>query len=139
MQAKEFLQWLLENAVPITWFGEWCRDLCYITQNGYVYNLDTRHWLKPYSSKVGYPRIKMCDNQGMYEEFYIHKLLAQAYLPNARNKSKVHHIDNNPRNNSIDNLLWVTGQEHDTLHKLMEKDKKDYYRLVEKIRLENEF
>lgn len=36
----------------------------------------------------------------------IHRLLAQAYLPNPLNKPEVHHIDGNKRNNNLNNLMW---------------------------------
>jgi hypothetical protein len=36
----------------------------------------------------------------------IHRLVAQAFLPNPLNKAEVHHIDGDKRNNAVYNLLW---------------------------------
>lgn len=47
---------------------------------------------------------------------YVHILVAQAFIPNPENKPEVHHIDKNPLNNCVDNLMWVTKEEHAALH-----------------------
>lgn len=46
-----------------------------------------------------------------------HKLVALAFIPNQENKSEIHHIDGNPSNNAVDNLMLVTPEEHKALHK----------------------
>lgn len=43
---------------------------------------------------------------------FIHRLIAEAFIPNPENKPCVHHIDHNKLNNSIDNLMWVSYSEN---------------------------
>ena len=58
-------------------------------------------------NKISYMKIAL--NR---EQFYIHRLLAQAYIPNPENKKQVNHIDGNKLNNNLNNLEWVTPREN---------------------------
>lgn len=44
--------------------------------------------------------------------FYVHRLVAQYFIPNPENKSEVNHIDANKSNNHISNLEWVSRAEN---------------------------
>ena len=61
--------------------------------------------------KNGYKYVTLYHrNQG--KKLYIHRLLAELYIPNPENKRTVNHIDGNKQNNCLTNLEWATDGEN---------------------------
>lgn len=61
----------------------------------------------------GYRRICLTKNK-VEKNKHIHKLVAEAFIPNPNNYSYVNHIDGNKQNNYIDNLEWCTLYQNNT-------------------------
>ena len=59
----------------------------------------------------GYRHVSIQDDAGNKHQYTIHKLVAQAFVPNPDNKPQVDHIDSDPQNNKASNLRWVTQEE----------------------------
>lgn len=62
-------------------------------------------------SNTGYYRAKLCKNQKR-KMFFVHRLVAEAFIPNPENKPQVNHIDGNRLNNHVENLEWATMSEN---------------------------
>lgn len=67
------------------------------------------------ADKKGYLRIVLSKNKDK-KRFYIHNLVAQAFLKDYTKGKIVHHIDYNKRNNHFENLYVCTKSEHTELH-----------------------
>lgn len=81
-----------------------------ITKNGMLYREDTGNWYKPFENS-GYLSYHLKWKNKTYPK-RIHRLVAEAFIPNPENKPFVHHKDHNPYNNSVDNLEWATVKEN---------------------------
>lgn len=67
--------------------------------------------LKTINSSKGYLIVNLCKNK-KHKQFLVHRLVAEAFIPNPENKPCIDHIDTNKENNKITNLRWVTNKEN---------------------------
>lgn len=63
------------------------------------------------NSKGGYLSIVL-KRKGLVISTRIHRLVAEAFIPNPDNKPQVNHKDSNRQNNYVENLEWVTATEN---------------------------
>ena len=68
--------------------------------------------LNPDVAPSGYYRVTLARGRKNTKQFYLHRLIAQHFIPNPNNLPEINHKDGNKLNNSIDNLEWCTYQEN---------------------------
>lgn len=85
-----------------------------ISNLGRIKNKITGDILKP-STSGGYEHIEL--RYGINKNVLIHRLVAEAFIANPFNFKCVNHIDENKKNNCVDNLEWCTYQYNSTYGK----------------------
>ncbi len=65
--------------------------------------------LKPAKNKFGYYHVILCKN-GQKKEYRVHRLVANAFIPNPLNYPQINHKDENKLNNKVENLEWCNNQ-----------------------------
>ena len=87
--------------------------------------------LKPWMNDNGYLLVTL-SKDGIRKKYRVHRLVAQAFIPNPDNLETVDHIDSNKTNNHIDNLQWLSGIDNtrkafnDGLHMNHEYENRNY-------------
>ena len=81
-----------------------------ITINGKVWSYKSNKFLKPADNNgKGYMIICLVKN-GKKKTHYIHRLVAEAFIPNPDNLPQVNHKDENKQNNCVSNLEWCDAK-----------------------------
>ena len=81
-----------------------------VSNDGSVRNKKNNKVLKP--QKIGnYLAVYIWnDKTGKQKWSYIHRLVAEAFIPNPDNLPQVNHKDENPENNHVENLEWCDAK-----------------------------
>lgn len=82
-----------------------------IDTQGRVYSYKRNRFLKGGTIYTGHKIVCLYKNN-VKKIHSVHRLVAEAFIPNPNNFLIVHHIDGNPQNNSVDNLKWCTQKEN---------------------------
>lgn len=93
-------------------FEKFTFDDYLITEDGKVYNKKWKRYVKPQLNGRGYYRVYIAGKMR-----FVHRLVAEKYIPNPENKPQVNHKDGNKLNNNVNNLEWVTSKEN-SIHAL---------------------
>ena len=116
----------------------------FIGNKGTIINISLNHLITPSLNGRGRLKIKI---NGKNKK--LHRLVAEIWLPNQKNKPAAHHINRNVLDNRALNLVFVTDLQHAKCHHLLKKidkakDKssraaarKDYRAYIKQLRRDN--
>lgn len=93
-----------------------------ISNTGIVMNTKKNKQMTIYTRK-GYSIVKLSINNKA-KEMKVHRLVANAFIPNPNNFPCVNHKDENKSNNNIDNLEWCTYEYNNSYGTRIERQSK---------------
>ena len=105
-----------------------------VSNVGLVRSVRTGRILKQFLSNRGYCRVTLC-KEGIPKMFSIHRLVAQAFIPNPENLPEVNHINECKTDNRIDNLEWCTREYNVNYGTRIERFAKAKSKAVEQLNL----
>jgi hypothetical protein len=91
-----------------------------VSDHGRVRSVTRRVWnymkkgkvLKAHNNGHSYYNVCWSSNEKKEKHAYIHRLVAQAFIPNPDNKEQINHKDFDKSNNKAENLEWATRAEN---------------------------
>lgn len=82
------------------------KEIYYVSNLGRIWNRKNRKWITKYEYRGRY-------KVNLYNHPYIlSRIIAMTFIPNPDGKAEVNHKDENPKNDRVDNLEWMTRKEN---------------------------
>lgn len=81
----------------------------YVSELGNVYSTKCGQELTPLApgdNGHGYLMVKLCNQEGKFMNKKVHRLVAEAFIPNPKNLETVNHLNEDKLDNSVENLEW---------------------------------
>ena len=89
-------------------------DYFSVSENGEIFSKRTNKILIQGVSKTGYKVLssRIGGRKGKSICLKVHRMIAEAFIPNPNGYPIINHIDGDKLNNSLDNLEWCTHQQN---------------------------
>lgn len=88
---------------------KWVNDFLQVSETGQVFSHGK--FIRGEVTRNGYVRVHV-QHCGIRQHFLVHRLVAEAFIPNPLNLPQVNHKDGNKLNNSVENLEWCSASEN---------------------------
>ena len=92
-----------------------------VNETGEVRHIDRKQILKQQINRYGYPTVVLSISHGKRQYPSVHRLVAEAFIPNPDNLPCINHKDEDKTNNSVPNLEWCTVQYNSTYGTTIER------------------
>ena len=109
-----------------------------ISDRGEIVNTNTNKELKGYIRKDGYVIISLSKGGKKYK-CYLHRLVAETFIPNPDNLPQVNHKDEDKTNNCVSNLEWITPKDNCNYGTRNERQGLGHSKPIEQYDLEGNF
>lgn len=96
-----------------------------VTDTGEVYNNVRNKPLSMFLHRRGYLMVSLF-NGGKKRNIYVHRLVAEAFIPNPENKPTINHKNENKLINDVSNLEWLTVRENNAYGTRVERIKETW-------------
>lgn len=105
---------------------------------GQIRHKKRKQILKPRSNNGGYQYVNF-KVDGKNVNFAVHRIVANAFIPNPNGYAEVNHKDYDKMNNCVENLEWVTSSQNKQHAYLKEANQKSLGKSVEQYDLNNNY
>jgi hypothetical protein len=82
-----------------------------VTSDGRIWSHKSKKYLRLYIQPNGYVRTVLYKDR-KDKKVFVHRIVAETFIPNPEGKPYVHHVDGNKLNNQVSNLQWSTAKEN---------------------------